>query len=49
MKKKDTFYERQKKRGSGLPMDDLIKFQKEYQEKMKQEELKKKAKNKKGK
>ena len=47
--KKDTFYERQKKEGSGLPMDDLKKFQKEYQEKMKQEELKKKEKKKKGK
>ena len=49
MKKEDTFYERQKKEGSGLPNDDLKKFHKEYQEKMKQEELKKKDKKKKGK
>lgn len=40
MKNEDTYYDRLKKRGSGLPMDDLKKHLKEHQEKLKQEELK---------
>ena len=47
MKKEDIFYERQRKRGSGMPIDYLKKHLKEHQEKLKQEELKKKEKTKK--
>lgn len=48
MKKRGTFYEKQKKNGSGLPIDDVLKKHlKEYQEKLRQEELRKKEKKKK--
>ena len=44
MKKEEAYYDRLKKRGSGLPLDDLKKHLKEHQEKLRQEELKKKQK-----
>ena len=46
MKKDDTFYKWQRTRGSGMPIDDLKEHLKEYQEKLKQEELEKKDKKK---
>ena len=42
MKKEDAYYDRLKKRGSGMPIDDLEKHLKEHKERLKQEELKKK-------
>ena len=50
MKKEDTFYYRQRTRGSGLPMDDVRKFAEEKKKEMKKEaEEKKKNAKKKGK
>ena len=51
MKKEDTYYERQRKRGSGLPTDDLEKKLEEFKSKLRKElaEEMEKEKKKKGK
>ena len=46
MDEMNAYYDRLKKRGSGMPIDDLEKHLKEHKEKLKQEELKKKDKKK---
>ena len=49
MKKEDKFYYEQRKRGSGLPLDDVKKFLEEKKKEMKREAEEKKKKKKKGK